>query len=55
MLSLLFSVILFITMLIQDRIRKSYEDDDIDKDEHEDDKIEDNENEEDEYEEDEIK
>ena len=55
MLSLLFSVILFITMLIQDRIRKSYEDDEIDKVEDEDDKIEDNENEEDEYEEDEIK
>ena len=56
MLSLLFSVILFITMLIQDRIRKSYEDDEIDKveDEDEDDKIEDNENEEDEYEQDEI-
>ncbi|QKJ63213.1 hypothetical protein [Flavobacterium sp. M31R6] len=54
MLSLLFSVILFITMLIQDRIKKSYEDDEIDKTEDEDDKIENNENDEDEYEDDEI-
>jgi len=41
MLALLFSVILFITILVQDRIKKSYEDDEIDK-------FEDNENEEDE-------
>ena len=47
MLSLLFSVILFITMLIQDRIRKSYEDYEIDT--VEDDKIEDYGNEEDEF------
>jgi len=57
MLSLLFTVILFITMFIQDRIKKSYGDDEIDEDEDEDenDKIEDYEYEEDDYEEDEIK
>jgi hypothetical protein len=56
MFSLLFTLILFITMIIQDRIKKSYGDDEIEDDEieDEDDKIEDNENEEDEYEEGEI-
>jgi hypothetical protein len=52
MLSLLFSVILFITILIQYRIKKSYiddEDDQIDKIEDENDKIEDYGNEEDEF------
>ena len=53
-LSLFFSVILFITMLVQDRIQKSYGENEIDKAEHEDDKLENNENEEDEFEEDEI-
>ena len=56
MVSLFFSFILFITIIIQYRIKKSYGDDDEIEDEEEDenDKIEDNENEEDEYEEDEI-
>ncbi|WP_163411188.1 hypothetical protein [Flavobacterium ajazii] len=49
MLSLLFSVILFITMLFQDRIKKSYEDDENDKIEDEEDKIEDYGNEEDDF------
>ena len=39
-LSLFFSVILFITMLIQARIKKSYNEDEIDKTEEEEDKIE---------------
>jgi hypothetical protein len=41
MFSLLFTIILFITMFIQERIRKSYEDDEVDKIEDEEDKIED--------------
>ena len=39
-LSLFFSVILFITMLIQARIKKSYNEDEIDKTEEDEDKIE---------------
>lgn len=49
MLSLFFSVILFITMLIQDRIKKSYEENEIDKIEDKDDRIEDYGNEDDEF------
>lgn len=52
MFSLLFSLILFITMIVQDRIKKSYgddEDEEIDKIEDEDDKLEDYGNEEDEF------
>jgi uncharacterized membrane protein len=55
MMSLFFSIILFITMIIQERIRKSYENDEVDEVEDQDDEIEDEYNEENENdEEDEI-